>query len=133
MRELPQLDQLLKDAADRGDVPGVVAMVATRDGPVYRGAYGRRALPDGPAIGAGARPPLFGCRNNPITPATTHASTSLVPIRRKIPARRAAERLTPRPGQGSLGWWPIATTCSIREPSCLRTWFCARSRQRRCC
>jgi len=50
MRELAQIDQLLKDAADRGDVPGVVAMVATRDGPVYRGTYGRRALPDGPAM-----------------------------------------------------------------------------------
>ena len=50
MRQLPQVDQLLKTATDRGDVPGVVAMAATREGPVYRGAFGKRALPNGPAM-----------------------------------------------------------------------------------
>jgi methyl acetate hydrolase len=50
MRQLPQVDQVLEAATDRGDVPGVVAMAATREGPVYQGAYGRRALPDGPAM-----------------------------------------------------------------------------------
>ena len=50
MRQLPQVDQLLKTATDRGDVPGVVAMAAAREGPVYRGAFGRRALPNGPAM-----------------------------------------------------------------------------------
>jgi methyl acetate hydrolase len=48
----PQIDQLLKTAADRGDVPGVVAMAVTREGPVYQGAFGRRALPDGAAMTA---------------------------------------------------------------------------------
>ena len=52
MRQLPQVDQVLKAATDRGDVPGVVAMAATRDGPVYQGAFGRRALPDGAAMTA---------------------------------------------------------------------------------
>jgi methyl acetate hydrolase len=42
-----QIDRVLKEAIDRGDVPGVVAMAATRDGPVYEGAFGKRALPDG--------------------------------------------------------------------------------------
>ena len=50
MPQLPQIDELLKTAADRGDVPGVVAMAATREGPVYQGAFGRRALPDGAAM-----------------------------------------------------------------------------------
>src|SRR6516164_682932 len=50
MRQLPQVDQVLKAAVDRGDVPGVVAMAATREGPVYHGAFGKRALPDGPAM-----------------------------------------------------------------------------------
>jgi CubicO group peptidase (beta-lactamase class C family) len=50
MSELPQIDQVLKAATDRGDVPGVVAMAATREGPVYEGAFGRRALPDGAAM-----------------------------------------------------------------------------------
>ena len=47
MAALPQVDEALKAAIDRGDVPGVVAMAATRAGPVYAGAFGRRALPDG--------------------------------------------------------------------------------------
>ena len=54
MRQLPQIDQILKAATDRGDVPGVVAMAATREGQVYQGAFGRRALPDGPAMTADA-------------------------------------------------------------------------------
>ncbi len=52
MRQLTQVDQTLKAATDRGDVPGVVAMAATRGGPVYQGAFGRRALPEGPAMTA---------------------------------------------------------------------------------
>src|SRR6516225_6972886 len=52
MSEFPQIDQALKAAIDRGDVPGVVAMAATREGPRYQGAFGRRALPDGAAMTA---------------------------------------------------------------------------------
>jgi CubicO group peptidase (beta-lactamase class C family) len=37
----------LKQAADSGDVPGVVAAAATRDGPIFEGGYGKRALPSG--------------------------------------------------------------------------------------
>jgi CubicO group peptidase (beta-lactamase class C family) len=48
--EFQQIDQVLKAAIDRGDIPGVVAMVGTRDGPVYQGAFGKRVLPDGAAI-----------------------------------------------------------------------------------
>jgi CubicO group peptidase (beta-lactamase class C family) len=43
---------VLKKATDRGDVPGVVAMAATREGPCYQGAFGTRALPNGPAMTA---------------------------------------------------------------------------------
>ena len=32
MAALPQVDEVLKAAIERGDVPGVVAMAATRDG-----------------------------------------------------------------------------------------------------
>ena len=52
MPQLQQIDRVLKIAVDRGDVPGVVAMAATRAGPVYRGAFGKRALPDGAAMTA---------------------------------------------------------------------------------
>lgn len=50
MRQMPQIDEVLKKATDRGDVPGVVAMAATREGPLYQGAFGTRALPDGAAM-----------------------------------------------------------------------------------
>src|SRR6266851_8547557 len=52
MQTLPQIDQVLRKGIDAGDVPGVVAMAATRDGPVYEGAFGKRALPEGPAMTA---------------------------------------------------------------------------------
>src|SRR6266851_4556374 len=52
MQTLPQIDQVLRKGIDSGDVPGVVAMAATRDGPVYAGAFGKRALPEGPAMTA---------------------------------------------------------------------------------
>jgi methyl acetate hydrolase len=52
MRQIPQIDEVLKTAVERGDVPGVVAMAATRDGPVYQGAFGQRSLPDGPVMTA---------------------------------------------------------------------------------
>ena len=50
MPQLSDIDEGLREATDRGDVPGVVAMAASRDGPIYEGAFGRRALPDGAAM-----------------------------------------------------------------------------------
>src|SRR6266567_1873093 len=50
MREFSQADQVLREAAEAGAVPGVVAMAATRDGPVYQGAFGKRVLPSGAAM-----------------------------------------------------------------------------------
>jgi methyl acetate hydrolase len=47
MAQARQIDRVLKEATERGDVPGVVAMAATREGPVYQGAFGKRALPGG--------------------------------------------------------------------------------------
>lgn len=52
MAALPNIDTVLRSAIEAGDVPGVVAMAATQDGPVYQGAYGTRALPAGPAMTA---------------------------------------------------------------------------------
>jgi methyl acetate hydrolase len=52
MAEFPQIDQVLKAANDRGDVPGVVAMAATREGAIYQGAFGKRTLPDGAVMTA---------------------------------------------------------------------------------
>jgi methyl acetate hydrolase len=54
MPSITQIDEVLKTAVGRGDVPGVVAMAATRDGPVYQGAFGKRSLPNGPALTADA-------------------------------------------------------------------------------
>jgi methyl acetate hydrolase len=38
------IDSILKDAAEAGDVPGVVAMATDRSGPIYEGAFGQRVL-----------------------------------------------------------------------------------------
>jgi len=50
MREFSQADRLLRETAEAAEVPGVVAMAASREGPVYQGAFGKRALPSGPAM-----------------------------------------------------------------------------------
>jgi CubicO group peptidase (beta-lactamase class C family) len=52
MHGLPQIDQVLNTAAERGDVSGVVAMAATPDELIYQGAFGRRVVPDGSAMTA---------------------------------------------------------------------------------
>ena len=44
------IDQALRQAAEARQVPGVVALAATDKGVVYEGAFGRRKLPDGPAM-----------------------------------------------------------------------------------
>jgi methyl acetate hydrolase len=52
MRRIPDIDRVLKNSTDRGDVPGVVAMAATGEGPIYQGVFGKRTLPDGAAMTA---------------------------------------------------------------------------------
>ena len=44
MKQLRQVDQALRDAADAGQVPGVVAMAATGNEVIYQGAFGKRDL-----------------------------------------------------------------------------------------
>lgn len=44
------IDDMLRHAADAGDVPGVVAMAATAQEVIYSGAFGRRWLPGGSAM-----------------------------------------------------------------------------------
>ena len=39
-----QIDAALRRAVEAGEVPGVVAMAATADGPLYEGAFGSRAM-----------------------------------------------------------------------------------------
>ena len=46
MTDFSQVNEVLRSAIDRGDVPGVVAMAATRDEVVYQAAFGRRTLVD---------------------------------------------------------------------------------------
>ena len=50
MTKFEQVEEVLGSAIVRGDVPGVVAMAATRDEVVYQGAFGRRALADEAAM-----------------------------------------------------------------------------------
>lgn len=50
MAGVGEIDRVLREAAERLDVPGVAAMAATRDATLYEGAFGKRALPDGAAM-----------------------------------------------------------------------------------
>jgi methyl acetate hydrolase len=47
-----RIDELLGSAVERGDVPGVVAVVVDRDGIRYEGAFGERKLGSGVAMTA---------------------------------------------------------------------------------
>jgi CubicO group peptidase (beta-lactamase class C family) len=50
MANLASIAEVLKRAADAGDVPGVAAAVATIDGPVFEAAFGKRDLTTGAPI-----------------------------------------------------------------------------------
>jgi methyl acetate hydrolase len=45
-----QIDDVLRGAVERREVPGVVALAATSDGPIYQGAFGVRDLGSGAAM-----------------------------------------------------------------------------------
>jgi CubicO group peptidase (beta-lactamase class C family) len=45
-----KIDQVLSEATSAKRVPGVAAAAATAEGEIYAGAFGTRALPDGPPV-----------------------------------------------------------------------------------
>lgn len=45
-----QIDGAMRSAVEAGEVPGVVAMAASADGPIYEGIFGERALGSGRAM-----------------------------------------------------------------------------------
>ncbi len=47
---MQQIDTVLSQAVESGDIPGLVATVATESGPVYEGVFGTRKLGVGPAM-----------------------------------------------------------------------------------
>src|SRR6266513_1066030 len=71
MTQVAGIDEVLSAAIDRGDVPGVVAMATTRDSVIYQGAFGRRTVPDSPALNtdtarymeANGVPGIISCQN----------------------------------------------------------------------
>ena len=44
------IDEALQRAVDAGEVPGVVALAADANGPIYQGAFGRRSIDGGAAM-----------------------------------------------------------------------------------
>ncbi len=44
MKSLPQIDQVLRQAVEAGEVPGVVAVAGTTDDTLYEGAFGKREI-----------------------------------------------------------------------------------------
>jgi CubicO group peptidase (beta-lactamase class C family) len=47
---LHRVDEVLRGALAKGELPGVVALAATESGILYEGVFGRRRLADGPAM-----------------------------------------------------------------------------------
>src|SRR5438045_8864334 len=92
MPQLSDIDEVLREATDRGDVPGVVAMAASRDGPIYEGAFGRRALPDGAAMTVDTV-----CWMASMTKAITSTAAMQLDERDKRPADRPRADLLPEP------------------------------------
>jgi CubicO group peptidase (beta-lactamase class C family) len=71
------IDAVLREAVDAGAVPGVVALAADRDGAIYEGAFGRRAL-DGDAA--------------PMTPDTVFWIASMTKAITSVAAMRLVEQ-----------------------------------------
>jgi CubicO group peptidase (beta-lactamase class C family) len=97
MRELSRADQVLREAADAGAVPGVVAMAATREGPVYEGAFGRRALPTGAAMTADT---VFWIAS--MTKAVTSTAAMQLVERGKLALDRPAREVVPELGAAQV-------------------------------
>jgi methyl acetate hydrolase len=75
-RTTTSIDEVLKSAVERGDVPGVVAMAANDDGPIYEGAFGVRE--------AGT--------DDPITPDTMMRIASMTKMVTTVAALRLFEQ-----------------------------------------
>ena len=76
VRTTTTIDELLRSAVERGDVPGVVAMAANDDGPIYEGAAGVRE--------AG--------KDDPITPDTMLRIASMTKMVTTVAALRLYEQ-----------------------------------------
>jgi methyl acetate hydrolase len=76
VRTTTSIDEVLRNAVERGDVPGVVAMAANDDGPIYEGAAGQRE--------AG--------RDDPITPDTMMRIASMTKMVTTVAALRLVEQ-----------------------------------------
>jgi CubicO group peptidase (beta-lactamase class C family) len=75
VRTTTSIDEVLRSAVERGDVPGVVAMAAGDDGPIYEGAAGVRE--------AG--------KDDPITPDTMLRIASMTKMITTVAALRLVE------------------------------------------
>src|SRR4051794_41548779 len=76
VRTTTTIDEVLNNAVERGDAPGVVAMAAGDDGPIYEGAAGVRE--------AGA--------DDPITPDTMMRIASMTKMVTTVAALQLVER-----------------------------------------
>jgi CubicO group peptidase (beta-lactamase class C family) len=83
------IDQKLREAVERKQVPGVVALVTDRKGVVYQGAFGVADVATGRPLAADA---LF--RIASMTKAIT--STALALVEQQVHARRSGRSIFPR-------------------------------------
>ena len=92
------IDAVLRAAVERGEIPGVVAMVATPDAVVYRGAFGKRDVSQGVAMTEDTIFHIFSMTK----PITSVAAMQLVeqgkltldePVKKLLPAVGSAKVL----------------------------------------
>lgn len=88
------IDALLSGAVANGDVPGVVAGVTTREGPIYEQGFGERTIGSGVAMSADA----VGWIASMTKPLTAAAAMQLVE-RGKLDLDAPAEEVVPHLGQ----------------------------------
>ena len=113
------IDAVLRRAVERGEIPGVVAMVATPNAIVYRGAFGKRDVSQGVAMTEDTIFRIFSMTK----PVTSVAAMQLVeqgkltlddPVKKLLPAVGSAKVLDGfRDGEPQLR--PPATDITLRH------------------
>lgn len=123
------IDEVLKQAVEAGTVPGVVAMAATADGPLYEGAFGVRRLGEGAQM---TRDTVF--RIASMTKALTSAAAMQLVERGKLslndpvpaidPALAAPQVLTGFDAAGKPQLRPAARPITLRHLLTHTAGFC---------
>ena len=110
-----QADKVLKEAVNRGDVPGVVAVATDRKGATYEAAFGKRVLGE-----AAAMTPDTVAWIASMTKAVTGAAAMQLVERGKLSLDAPAKAVIPYLGEvGVLEGFDTAGKPKTRKPTYL--------------